>query len=141
MICLCRLQTVTVSTCDKSQITVAINDGSLKYPAWLWGSQTHVWIEQSRISPLQIIKDDNLFEKFHTVIYETGPTPFTFFFFSFSSIPVLILSHQLCQSVSDLHSQNQIRCKFVPKWRKKAIRLSSSIWRAEFFASLFLVLN
>ncbi len=42
--------------------------------------KTHVWIDQSRISPLQIIKDDNLFEKFHTVIDETGPTPFTIIF-------------------------------------------------------------
>lgn len=141
MIWLCLRQSVTVSTCDKSQITVATNDGSLKYPAWFmlqWDphNSLYVWIERSHISPIQTIKDDNLFQRIHTVIDEAGPIHFTRFF-----LLEYLLCRQLCQSIYMIYIHKNIKCKFVPNQQKKAIKPSSSIWRTEYFASLFADLN
>lgn len=136
MICLCRRQSVAVSTCDKSQITVATNNGSLKHPAWFmlhWDSHNsfYVWIERSHIN-----SDYQRWQFIWTVSHRDrwGWTntfhPFFIFFFLEYSVKLFLW----------FTFKNQIKCKFVPKQQQKHTP-SSSIWRTECFASLFMVLN
>lgn len=76
-----------------------------------------------------MIKDDNLFERFHTVIDEAGPIHFIRFF-----LLEYLLCHRLSINLYDLHSQKH-QIQVCGKATKEFKPFS------EYFASLFADLN